>query len=82
VPDFVPITPPLLEVQVAVKLVIALPLLAPGVNDTVTGAVVVVVEPGVALTAVGAAGDPTITAADGGDATPTPRALVAVTEHV
>jgi hypothetical protein len=82
VPDFEPVTPPFDEVQVAMKPVIALPLLAPAVNDTVSGAVVVVVDPATALTAVGAAGDPSITAGDGVDAALVPMALVALTVHL
>jgi hypothetical protein len=78
VPDFEPVTPPLAEVQVAVKLVIALPLLAPAVNDTVNGPVDVVVEPVTALTAVGGAGEPT-TATDDADAALAPTPLVAFT---
>ena len=60
---------------------VALPLLTPGAKATDTGPVAVVVDPDVARTAVGAAGDPTTTDADGADAGPVPRALVAVTAH-
>jgi hypothetical protein len=42
-----------------------------------------VADPGAARTAVGGAGgDPTITAADGADASPAPRVFVAFTVHV
>ena len=61
-PDLVRVRPPLPDAQVAVTLVIALPLFAPGVNDTLNGPVVVAVEPDTALTTVGGAGEPTITA--------------------
>jgi hypothetical protein len=53
------VRPPLLEVQVAVWLVMALPLLAPSAKVTLSEPVVVVVDPDTALTAVGAAGTPT-----------------------
>ena len=61
--DAVRVVPPFVDVQVAVKLVIALPLFAPGVNDTRN-------EPATAstaCTAVGAKGEPAITAPDSGD---------------
>ena len=82
-PECVPVlvTPPLVDVHVAVWLVIALPLFAPIVNVTVNDPVVVVAGPDTALTFVGAAGEPTITASDGADAAPVPMALVAWTVH-
>ena len=80
VPVFV--IPPLLDVQVAVWLMIALPLLAPIVNVTVNEPVGVVVEPDLATTFVGAAGEPTITAGDAADAALKPIPLVALTVHV
>jgi hypothetical protein len=52
------VRPPLLEVQVAAWLVMALPLLAPSAKVTLSEPVVVVVDPDTALTAVGAAGAP------------------------
>ena len=60
-PVWVPVLvrPPLLELQVAVWLVMALPLLAPSAKVTLSEAVVVVVDPETAFTAVGAAGTPT-----------------------
>ena len=77
------VTPPLLEVHVAVCPVIALPLLAPRAKVTVSEPVAIVVEPDAALTAVGAAGtvDGT-TALEGADAGPVPTGLVAVTVNV
>jgi hypothetical protein len=76
VADFV--TPPLLDVHVAVWLWIVLPLFAPIVNVTrsVPDAILV------ATTAVGGAGEPTITGPDAADASPIPRAFFAVTLHV
>jgi hypothetical protein len=56
----------------------ALPLFAPGVNATRIWPDATCV----AVTPVGAAGEPTITATDGAEARPAPRALVAVTVHV
>ncbi len=79
-PAFVPVTPPL-DVQVAVYPVINAPLFAPGVNDTISGPVVVAVEPDIAFTFAGAAGDPTTTASDGMDGRPVPRLLAALTLH-
>src|SRR4029077_19519452 len=73
------VTPPLLDTHVAVWLVIALPLFAPIVNVTTNEPVAVVVEPDFATTAVGAAGEPTITGSEGADAKPAPRAFVAFT---
>jgi hypothetical protein len=60
-PVWVPVLvrPPLLERQVAVWLVMALPLSAPSAKVTLSESVVVVVDPDTALTAVGAAGTPT-----------------------
>jgi hypothetical protein len=82
VPVAVPVTPLLVEVHVTAKLVMALPLLAPAVNDTLSGPVDDEVEPGTAATAAGAAGDPTITAGDGADAMLAPFAFVAFTVQV
>jgi hypothetical protein len=77
------VTPPLLDVQVAVLLVIGTPFAAPSVNDTLSGPVAVVVEPETAFTAVGAAGaTATITAFDAADAGPVPTPLVAWTWQV
>ena len=60
-PAWVPVLvrPPLLEIQAAVWLVMALPLSAPRVKVTRSEPVAVVVDPDIALTAVGAAGAPT-----------------------
>jgi hypothetical protein len=81
-PVTVPLTPLSDEVHVAVKPVIAFPLFAPAVNETTNEPVAVVVEPETALTFVGAAGDPTITAGDdGGEAGLEPRPFVALTVH-
>lgn len=77
-PDFERVAPPLLDSHVASYPVTALPLSAPGVNETFS-------EPGTTLTAVacvGAPGEPTITEADGADAGPVPRAFVAFAVHV
>src|SRR5450631_960844 len=77
-PVIAPVPPPLLDVHVAAKLVIALPLFAPGVK-------VILSCPDAtftALTAVGAEGEPTTTASDATDGKPAPRPLVAVTVHV
>jgi hypothetical protein len=82
VPDFDPVTPLFVETHVAVKLVIALPLLAPGVNDTVNGPVDVVVEPGAARTAVGDTGVPALSAGVAADCGPVPRWLDAATLNV
>jgi hypothetical protein len=82
VPDFEPVTPPFVEVQVAVKLVIALPLLAPGVNDTVNGPVDVVVEPVTALTAAGGTGVPALTGGVAADWGPVPSWFDAATLKV
>ena len=72
------VTPPIPELQVAVYRVTVLPLLAPGVKDTLTTPMPVSETP----IAVGAAGEPTITAGEGDDASPMPRAFVAVTVQV
>ena len=76
------VTPPSVDVQVAVLVVTELPLLTAAVNDTTSDPVAVVVEPETAVTDVGAAGAPTITAADATDALPAPRELDALTVHV
>jgi hypothetical protein len=74
----VPAAPPSSEVQLAEKLVIALPLLAPGVNATETE-----VLPRVALVIAGAPGAAAgTTLADAGEGALVPIALVAVTVHV
>src|SRR5260221_242033 len=74
----VPVAPPLSELQVAEKLVIALPLLAPAVNATRTD-----VLPRVTLVIVGASGTVAgTTAADAGEGALVPIALVAVIVHV
>ena len=58
-------TPPLLDMHVAVWLVIALPLLAPMVNVTVNEPVAAIVAPDTAFTPVGATGTSvTVTDAD------------------
>ena len=77
-----PAPPPSLDVHVAVKPEIALPLLAPAVKLTVNGPDVPVVEPDSAFTFVGAAGEPTITANDAADCALEPTAFVALTVHV
>jgi hypothetical protein len=83
-PECVPVlvTPPLLDTHVAVWLVIALPLFAPIVNVTLRDPVAIAVEPETAFTAVGGAGEPTITGNDAAEARPTPRPLIAFTVHV
>jgi hypothetical protein len=83
-PVWVPVLvrPPLLEVQVAVWLVMALPLLAPRAKVTLSEPAVVVVDPDTALTAAGAAGAPTTTGREGAEAKLAPRALPAWTVHV
>jgi hypothetical protein len=76
VPVFV--TPPFDDAHVAVWEVIAEPLFAPMVNDTL-------ICPAATFTAdtpVGGAGEPTITGNDATDAKPAPRAFVALTVHV
>lgn len=65
--------------HVVVKLVIALPLFAAAVNDTTNDPVAVVVEADTAFTAVGAAGDPTVTAGDSADIVLVPTAFTAAT---
>jgi hypothetical protein len=81
-PVIAPVPPPLLDVHVAVKLVIALPLFAPAVKLTINGPIDVVVEPEIAFTAVGAAGEPTTTASDDNDWGPVPIKFVAATLNV
>ena len=76
------VTPPLLDVHVAVWLVIALPLPAPIVKVTVNEPVATVVEPDTAFTAVGAAGEPTTTGNDGDDCRPVPIWFVPATLNV
>ncbi len=77
-PVSVPAVPPSSEVQLAEKLVIALPLLAPGVNATDTDAL-----PRVTLVIVGASGAAAgTTAADADDGALVPIALVAVAVQV
>jgi hypothetical protein len=82
VPVFV--TPPLLDVQVAVYVLIALPPSLDGaVNVTVNDPVAAVDEPDTAFAPVGAPGGfARITAFDAAEAVPVPIAFVAVTEHV
>src|SRR4051812_37918311 len=75
------VIPPLLDTHVAVWLAIALPLLAPIVKETTTEPVGAAVEPDLATTFVGGAGEPTITGDDALDAGPAPRALIALTVH-
>jgi hypothetical protein len=78
VPVSVPAAPPSSEVQLAEKLVIALPLSAPGVNATKTD-----VLPRVTLEMVGASGAAAgMTLADADEGALVPIALVAVTVHV
>ena len=77
-----PVMPPLLELQVAVWLVMALPLLAPSAKVTLSEAVVVVVDSDTAFTAVGAAGAPTATGREGAEARLAPRTLLALTVQV
>ena len=60
---------------------IVTPLLAPTVNDTFTAPVDVVVEPDTAVTAVGGAGEPSVTGKDGADTRPAPREFVAFAVH-
>jgi hypothetical protein len=72
----------LLEVHVAVWLVMALPLSAPRVNFTFSELVDVMVAPALALTPVGAPGEPTITGPDALEAVPVPAALLALTVQV
>lgn len=76
------VTPAFDDVQVAVTLVIGLPLFAPAVNETTNDPVAVVVERETAFTFVGAAGEPTMTGNDGVEAGPAPRAFDAFTVHV
>jgi hypothetical protein len=72
----------LLELHVALKLVMVAPLFAPGANDTLSGPVVVVVDPETAPTPMGGAGVPTVTAFDALDSAPTPIAFFAATLNV
>ena len=74
------VTPPLLETHVAASLVIGLPLSALLANDTVKEPVAVVVEPDLATTFVGGAGDPMITRDELPEG-PEPRVFVAFTEQ-
>lgn len=77
VPDFVRVVPPLLELQVTTKDVMALPLLAPAVNDTL-------IWPDAtrtAVTPVGALGAPT-TIAEVAFTADDPTAFTAVTWKV
>jgi hypothetical protein len=76
------VAPPLLDVQVAMKLVIAEPLLAGVAYVTLIGPVAVVVEPGAAVGWATGAGAPTTTAFDAADAGLLPRAFVATTLQV
>jgi len=70
--------PPLDDVHVTVKVVIADPLFAPGVNDTVSEDA----ENLRTVNPVGAEGAPTTTDTVDAEAGPVPRTFVAVTEHV
>jgi hypothetical protein len=84
-PTCVPVlvTPPLLDVHVAVWLVIALPLSAPIVNVTVNEPVAAAVEFDTAFTPLGGLGaSATVTELDAADEAPVPKAFVAVTAHV
>jgi hypothetical protein len=72
----------LLDTQVAVWLVIALPLFAPFANVTLNEPVAVVVEFETAFAAVGAAGAPTIIGAVDTESGPVPREFVAATVNV
>jgi hypothetical protein len=83
-PVWVPVLvrPPFLEIQVAVWLEMALPLLAPTAKVTLSEPVVVLVDPDTALTAAGAAGAPTTTGREEAEARLAPRALLALTVHV
>ena len=59
---------------------IALPWLAPALNDTTSGPVALVVEPGTALTCLGAPGGvPGVTLADSADCDPVPTEFTAAT---
>ena len=57
-------------------------MFAPGVNDTDNGPVDAVVEPEIAFTAVGAAGEPTITAGEAEEDGPVPAPFVPLTLQV
>ena len=77
-PELLPDVPPLLDVQLAEKLVIALPLALPAVNATETDAL-----PLVTLVIVGGDGAAAgMTAADSAEGPLVPSALVAVTVHL
>ena len=69
----------MLEVHVTTNWLSAAPLASPAVHATDTVPVVPVVEPEVAMTAVGAVGAPTVMGADAMDCVPVPAALVAET---
>src|SRR6476646_4515138 len=78
VPVLLPDAPPSLEVQLAVKRRIVLPLSAPGVTATEMEAL-----PRVTLVIVGGSGTAAgMTGRDGGEALLVPTALLAVTVHV
>ena len=77
------VTPPLVEVQVAVWPVIVAPLLAPNVKVTTSDPVAAVVEPDRALTSlVGAGTVGTLKLFDVEDGALGPCAFVAATVHV
>jgi hypothetical protein len=82
VPVWARVTPPLLDVQVAVYPLIEEPLFVPAVKLTVSDPVEPNVERDKAFTFVGAAGDPRITGNDAADVGPDPAAFVALTVHV
>ena len=76
------VTPPSLDVHVAVWLVIALPLFAPIVNVTVNAPVATVVEPDTAFTPVGALGTVRgVTVADNPESAPVPTLFTAATRN-
>ena len=76
-------TPPLLDVHVAVLSVIGLPWPEPTVNDTFMGTLGVGSDPETTVTAVGAAGATAGTIEfDGLEAGPVPTPFVAVTTQV
>ena len=80
VPVLLLFTPPLLDAHVVAYRVIALPLLAPALNDTTNGPVALVVEPDTAFTRLGAPGAVDgVTFADSADCAPTPTELTAAT---
>jgi hypothetical protein len=74
--------PPRLGVHVAVNFVIGPAWLAPAANETVTDPVVADVGFGSAIAPVGAAGAPTVTALEAGDAVPVPTTFLAATLNV